>query len=634
MCGIVGFVDFKNKLTKKTLNNMVKTLSHRGPDDEGQSYYKCKSNNVGLGHKRLSILDLSFQGHQPMSYENYEIVYNGEVYNYKEIRNELIEYSYSFNSDSDTEVIVKAFHKWGVRAVDKFIGMFAIAIFDKLNQRMTLIRDRTGVKPLFYFINDDVFIFSSELKSFHKNESFIKDIDRESLGIYMQYGYIPEPCSIFSSTYKLRAGHYLEFDIKDKTVNEKCYWDVFNFYNKPKLNLDIVEIISRTDELLKSAFNYRMVSDVPVGIFLSGGIDSSVVSAMLQSDSSTKINTFTIGFHENSYNEANYAKDIAKYLGTNHTEYYCTVKDALEIIPKLPYIYDEPFGDSSAIPTTLVSRLARQDVKVCLSADGGDEIFAGYNKYDMSFRLYRLLSATPEPVKYLIKHCLTMINPKYIPFLNNTYNFDGRYDKIKSCLTANDCVEVMDYLSQGFTSKQIANILGINFFSKNTNFKDYELNNAHDIINRMLAVDYKTYLIDDILTKVDRASMSVSLESREPFLDHRIVEFVSQIPSAIKYKKNSKKWLLKQIAYKYLPKEMIDRPKKGFSIPINHWFKKELKEYFLIYLDKERLKREGYLNPTLILQLRDRYLSGKKMNIQKLWYILMFEMWLEQWGEY
>ncbi|MEA2017428.1 MAG: asparagine synthase (glutamine-hydrolyzing) [Campylobacterota bacterium] len=630
MCGITGFIDFNKRSSKNTLENMTDVLHHRGPDDSGHSFFENDSFSLGMGHRRLSVLDLSTHGHQPMSFESLEIVYNGEVYNFQEIREELQQFSYSFDSDSDTEVILKAYHKWGIKAVDKFNGMFAISIYDKVAKKIILIRDRTGIKPLYWYFKDDLFLFSSELKSFHEHKKFDKAISKDALALYLQYGYILEPYSIFESTYKLKAGHYIEIDLNTKQIEEIVYWDVVDFYNKPKLNITEDEALEKMEELFISAFKYRMVSDVPVGVFLSGGYDSSLVAAIVQSNQKEKLNTFTIGFHEKGFDESPYAKEVAKVLGTNHNEYYCTQKDALEIIPKLAEIYDEPFGDSSAIPTVLVSRLAKDKVTVSLSADGGDEIFAGYSKYDTTLKYFNKFSILPNSVKIVLGFVMDKINPKHVPILNKSYNFETRYKKIRNILKAKNSVEAMQYTSEFFTFQEVQLLLKGDVESFETNF-DKKLSNVNDEVNKMLAIDYKTYMCDDILTKVDRATMSVSLEGREPLLDYRIIEFASQLPSSLKYKNGNKKWLLKEVVHKYLPKEIMDRPKKGFGVPITEWFKDELKEYFLKYLNKERLDKEGLLNSDEIIKLRDKYLSGDKENVQRLWSILMFEMWYERW---
>ena len=631
MCGIVGFVDFNRKLDLTILKKMTDKLYHRGPDDGGYSFYFSDKYNIGLGHRRLAIIDLSQHGHQPMKFDNLEIVYNGEIYNFREIRTELENYGYSFFSNSDTEVVLKAIHRWGMDAVHKFNGMFAIAVYDKQNDKLILIRDRAGVKPLYYYYKDGLFMFASELKAFHQNPYFKKELDINAIVLFLQYGYILEPYSIFRYAKKLRAGHYLELDINSQRLKEAKYWDVVKFYSKPKLNITEKEAIEEVERILRSAFEYRMVADVDVGLFLSGGYDSSCVAAILQSNMSRKLKTFTIGFKEKSYDEAPYARKVAEYLGTDHTEYYCTPKDALEIIPKLPEIYDEPFGDSSAIPTTLISRLARKSVKVALSADGGDETFGGYDKY--TFSLFYLKVFSKIPFREALAKIMDYINPDYIPYFNRTYNFPTRYQKVKGILRAKNIkniLQILKIVSQYFLEEELYKFLKIDkmYFDVSLNF---DLHFDADDISKILAVDYKTYLVDDILVKVDRATMSVSLEGREPLLDYRIIEFMSRLPSNYKIRNGEKKWLLKQIVHKYLPKELMDRPKQGFSVPIFDWFRKELKEYLLYYLSEGRLKVGEIFNYRDIIQLRDEYLEGKKVNAHKLWLVLMFEMWGKIW---
>ena len=632
MCGIAGFIDFNKHSTLKTIHLLTDILHHRGPDDSGYTFYEEPCFNVGLGHRRLSILDLSKHGHQPMLFEDLEIVYNGEVYNFKEIREELKKYNYTFESNSDTEVILKSYHHWGIKAVDKFNGMFAIAIYDKTNQKIVLIRDRAGVKPLYWYFKDGLFMFSSELKSFHEHNEFKKVINKDALALYLQYGYILQPHTIFNNTYKLKSGHYLDINLKTKNIEEISYWDVIDFYNKPKLDITEEEAIALLEKLLKSAFDYRMIADVPVGVFLSGGYDSSLVTALLQNNRAEKLNTFTIGFHENGFDESSYAKQVAQHLGTNHTEYYCTQKDALEIIPKLADIYDEPFGDSSAIPTALVSQVARKKVTVCLSADGGDEIFAGYEKYQKTLQYFKIITRTPKFLKKALSLILDKINIKYIPYINKLNNVETKFEKIKNILHAENPVLIMNYISQPYTSNEVKCLLLHNIKEIKTNFDNYKLlSNSNDEINQMLAIDYQTYMVDDILTKVDRATMFVGLEGREPLLDHRILEFSAQLSSQLKYKNGNKKWILKHITHKYLPKELMDRPKMGFAVPINEWFKDELKDYFLFYLNEDRLNKEGLFNSKEVVKQRDKYFYGDRENIQRLWFILMFEMWYERW---
>lgn len=629
MCGISGFCDFSKKSDKQTLVNMTDILHHRGPDDSGYSFYENNFANIGLGHRRLSILDLSARGHQPMIHQHLEIIFNGEVYNFSEIAKELESFGYIFESHSDTEVILKAYHKWGIKAVGKFLGMFAIVIYDKEAQKLIFIRDRAGVKPLNYYYKDGLFLFSSELKSFHKHPNFQKEINKDALALFFKYSYILEPHTIFKYTYKLPAGHYAELNLQNRDFKVYKYWDVIDSYNKPKLDISFEEAKIETQRLLKSACEYRMVSDVPVGIFLSGGYDSSAVTAILQKDRTEKLKTFSIGFYEEKYNEANYAKKVAKYLGTDHTEYYCTQKDAQELLPLMSEIWDEPFGDSSNIPTTLVSRLARKYVTVSLSADGGDEIFGGYDKYTQALKYQKMFLKIPSFFGDIIE----LVNPKYLVGLNKTYNFVNRYEKLKTILKTKDEIEMMNGIVYYFTPSETNKLLG-KTASIHTNFEDKILLNLYnDAVDKMMAIDYKTYQLDDILVKVDRATMSVSLEGREPLLDHRIIEFVSKLPSSFKIKNGNKKYILKSIVHDYIPKELMNRPKMGFIIPLNEWFGDELKKYVLEYLNSSKVAKTGVLNVSMVERLKNEWLKNNSFSANKIWLLLTFMMWHERWME-
>lgn len=624
MCGIAGFCDFSKKSDKQTLINMTDILHHRGPDDSGYSFYENEYANIGLGHRRLSVLDLSTHGHQPMEFEHFEIVYNGEVYNFKEIRRELEKYNYTFHSDSDTEVILKAYNKWGIKAVDKFNGMFAIAIYDKENDKLVCIRDRAGVKPLYYYWNNDLFLYTSELKSFHEHNGFKKEIDLDSVAIFLQLGYITEPRSVFKNTFKLKAGHYLEFDLKTKKLEEKKYWDVIDFYNMPKYDISEDEAIIETEKLLKSAFEYRMVSDVPVGVFLSGGYDSSIVTAILQNQRKEKLKTFTIGFYEDKYNEAPHAKKVAEYLNTDHTEYYCTEQEALDIFPTLPEIYDEPFGDSSAIPTTLVSQITRKNVTVSLSADGGDEIFGGYGKYLTNLEKQSRFMRNIKKITGIksINGLAQLIQKNG---LRNDIYFENKVAK----LTYEDYIELqklIPYFSTPLLNEKL--IKGYQYKKLQTNFDSIDkLSYDLSSFDKMFAVDYKTYMCDDILHKVDRATMSVSLEGREPLLDYRIIEFISRLPNDMKIKNGDTKWLLKQITHKYIPKEIMDRPKMGFGIPIEQWLKDGLQNYVEKYLSKEC---ETILNGKELEKIKQQFYLGR-VNSTLIWNLVIFQMWYKRW---
>ena len=634
MCGIAGFIDFNKKSTKSNIQSMIEPLNHRGPDGEGTSLFKSKNAIIGFGHKRLSIIDLSQAGKQPMTLNHLHITYNGEIYNYQEIKNELLELGHHFNGESDTEMILHAYREWGIKAVERFIGMFAIALFDEKTQEVVFIRDRAGVKPLFYYQKNDLILFSSELKSFHEHPEFEKKLDLNAVAAYMQYGNVPTPHCIFKNCAKIKPGHYLKINLESKSQQEVQYWNVYDFYNKPKLNLSFPEAKIKTKELLKSAFNYRMVADVPVGVFLSGGYDSTTVTSLIQAESTTKLKTFTIGVPDIGLNEAPYARDIAKHLGTDHTEINCTEEEAIEMIKDLPFFYDEPFADSSAIPTTLVSKAARKDVTVALSADGGDEIFGGYNRYDYMNRYGKTLNSIPKAVRKILVGAMGNISSEKIPVLKNKYNFHNRYEKLKIVLNDPSEKEIMLSLSQQFNDEQMKSVMKSEFKSLPTMFQSKEmLEDFKSPLSYMMAIDFQTYMLDDILQKVDRATMTNSLEGREPMLDHRILEFAAQLPDEYKYQNGIKKRILREIAHEYVPQELLDRPKMGFAIPIAKWLKNELRDHVEEYLNEDRIEKQGIFNWAFIAKLKIGFYSGRKEYDSKLWYFLMFQMWYEKWME-
>jgi asparagine synthase (glutamine-hydrolysing) len=559
---------------------------------------------------------------------NISVILNGEIYNFAEVKKELETLGYSFHSTSDTEVIIKAYQQWGIDAVKRFIGMFAFALFDKKNKLLYLFRDRAGVKPLYYYYYDDCILFASELKAFHAYPVFKKEINEKAVSLFFKYAYIPAPHTIFKNAFKLQAGHYLKIDLDKKIINEIKYYDVIDFYNKPKLKISEQEALEETERLLISSFQYRMVSDVPVGVFLSGGYDSTAVTAILQKNNQQKIKTFTIGFEEEKFNEAKDAKKIAEYLGTEHYEHYCTTKEAQDIFPQLADIYDEPFGDSSAIPTTLVSRFARQHVTVALSADGGDEIFAGYNRYDQLTSFHKILDKTPAALKYLSTAVISQVPFAKLPVRNKALN---TISKLAEAVSSKTEVGINDSLNKHYSDQLFKNFL--NNPSNEPGLFDAidHINNENDFLNTALALDYKVYMADDILTKVDRATMSAGLEGREPFLDHRIIEFVSQLPSHLKYNNGIKKYLLKEITHKYVPKELLDRPKTGFGIPVYEWLRSDLKEQLFFYINEEQLRKHNYINIKEALRMRDNFMAGKKGYEVKIWLIIMFQMWWDRW---
>jgi asparagine synthase (glutamine-hydrolysing) len=632
MCGISGFVDYTKSSDKVVLEKMNRIMAHRGPDGEGYGFFNTENAAVGLGHRRLSIIDLSEGGKQPKQFENLHITFNGEVYNYEEIKKELESKGHTFESHSDTEVVLHAYKEWGAPALQKFIGMFAFVIFDEINQKIFACRDRAGVKPFFYYHKNGLFLFASELKALMQHPSFEKEINIDAAAAYMQFGYVPTPHCIFNNAHKLKPGHYLEFDVKQNALTTIQYWNVYDAYNKPTLKIDLPEAIQETERILTSAFNYRMVSDVPVGVFLSGGYDSSCVTALLQKDATEKIKTFTIGVPDAGLNEAPYAKDIAAHLGTDHTEYYCTEKEALEIVPQLPFFYDEPFADSSAIPTTLVSRIAREKVTVALSADAGDEIFAGYNRYDYFERFGKKLNAIPGFMRKGAAALMNTIPANSIPILNKKYLFASRYEKLKMLLKNPSEENLLLSMISAFNNDDISILFKKNVSKLTTAFDSKELiKENHSTLNYMMAVDYQTYLLDDILQKVDRAGMSVSLEGREPFLDQRIIEWAAQLPMEYKYNNGNKKFIIKEIVHQYLPKDMMDRPKMGFGIPIAAWLQNDLKQYVDKYFDEAFVTKQNVFNNSEIQKIKKSFYDGKIERAEKIWYLLMFQMWYDKW---
>jgi len=628
MCGITGFVDYKNRNSRADLEKMVDVLSHRGPDDNGVEIYRCNTCQVGLGHARLSIIDVSSSGHQPMSFENLTITYNGEIYNYIEIREELISLGHKFKTNSDTEVILHAYKQWKKEAVHKFIGMFAFAIYDKKSQELVLFRDRAGVKPLYYFVKDNIFLFSSELKSFYSNPEFPKEIDNKSLGNYFNFGYIPAPNSIFKDTFKLQPGHILTYSLSKNSYSIAAYWKPRDFYSRHKLTISYDEAKHDLKVLLLNAFQYRMVADVPVGVFLSGGYDSTAVAALLQENMTNKLKTFTIGFKEGN-NEAPHAKQTAELLGTDHYEYVCTTKEAQDIISDLPFYYDEPFADSSAIPTILVSKLARQYVTVALSADAGDEIFSGYNSYTLLRKYLGVLNKIPNSLKNSSIVSLNVLS-KLLPGnkISLRHKIQGIYKSLNQdeLLQGKLLFKYMNSLPKEY-NKNLFNE-EIKFYSSSY---DTEPVIAIDSIENAMLTDYQMYLSGDILTKVDRASMSVSLEGREPLLDHRIFEFVSRLPLQYKLDSFTGKRILKDIVHDYIPYEMMNRPKTGFSIPLKSWLQGDLSFLINEFLSEESLAKSEIFNSRFVKKKIDLFKRDKLHYVPFIWKILMFQMWYFKW---
>ena len=627
MCAICGFIDFKLDSNQRTLNNMVKTLHHRGPDDFGTNIYDQKTAIVGFGHTRLSILDLSPLGHQPMEYDQYSMVYNGEIYNFSEIKDDLLGLGHQFKSESDTEVILHSFKEWGLDCISKFVGMFAFVICNKDTNKITIVRDRAGVKPLFYYWDGNLFLFSSELKAFHKHPRFIKKINTSAVYEFMDAGYISAPNCIFENCFKLEPGNIVDFDLNSQKIIISSYWDVEDYYKLPKLSTSYEEASEKIEELLVSAFNYRMISDVPVGVFLSGGYDSTAVTAILQKGRKDKLNTFTIGFEEGN-NEAPAAKEIANFLGTNHTEYICTTKEAQKIISTLPFFFDEPFGDSSAIPTILVSKLAEKDVTVVLSADAGDEIFAGYNLYQNFENNLQLVNRIPFFLRKGVSVFLKLLN-NFIP--SSKQRLKKKIQIFSEVLYLNKSKATYRLFNSYYElSKDIKSKLFKKPVNLDINKLSYKVK-VQDELSIALSEDYIGYLQNDILTKVDRSTMSVSIEGREPFLDHRIIEYVAQLPNNFKYNNGVQKRILKDIVHRYVPKELMDRPKSGFSLPLNSWLKNELNYLIEEHLSVESIEKSGFFNYDYIEELKNKLYDDTLYDSSIIWKLIQFQMWYKEW---
>lgn len=633
MCGITGFIDFSGHSNLTNLQKQIVSINHRGPDAQGHHFVTTPNYSLGLGHTRLSILDLSALGHQPMHFEHLSMVYNGEVYNYIAIRKELIGLGYTFNSHSDTEVILKSYHAWGLAMVHRLNGMFALAIFDQKNQTITLLRDRAGVKPLYYSYINNLFLFGSELKCLYAHPQYEKKLEMSALSGYLQYGYIHEPDTIFEKTHKLAPGHSLTLHLPTKKLSLKQYWSIFEQYAQPISLLSLSETIQQLHHLLADACNLRMIADVPLGVFLSGGYDSTLVTALIQQQRTEAIRTFTIGFGNTAYDESAHAAQVAKHLGTNHTTYQCTEQDALAMIPLLPEHFDEPFADSSAIPTMLVSKITRQAVTVALSADGGDELFVGYEKYRSSQKYWKIYQKYPF---------LKSMFRKALPALSDTLQKSGLlkdkylflYQNFEKIAFANHAVAALDAYQKVFTQQELM-MLNKNLAPLSPNKTDsLYTRNISPSRSKLLAFDYSTYQADDILTKVDRASMAFSLEAREPLLDYRLAAFVAQIPDAYKTHKGIDKYLIKKIVHNYVPEKLMNRPKMGFSVPMTKWLQGTLKPLVLDCLSKERIQKQAILDNQNVQRLVQQFYKNGDFNLAtKIWYLVAFQLWHRRWME-
>jgi asparagine synthase (glutamine-hydrolysing) len=650
MCGFAGFMPSQELKPKSSLiiKEMIEAIHHRGPDGNGS--WQATDGTISLGHKRLAIVDLSNAGHQPMrSYDNhFTIVFNGEIYNHLELREKLstsLNKNFVWQGSSDTETLLTAITEWGLEAaLKRSVGMFAFALWDHKNEKLILARDRMGEKPLYFGKTNDSFIFSSELKSITQFPNFNNQVSKRGLREYLKYNYIPAPWSIYDGIFKLIPGSYA-IVTKDHQIKFKNFWSIEDIFSKgkkePFKNYD--EAIQSIEKSLTEAISLQMLADVPLGAFLSGGIDSSTIAAIMQSQSNDPIKTFTIAFEDPSYNEAPFAREIAKYLGTDHQEVLVTDNEAKEIIPKLSTMYDEPFADSSQIPTHLVCKAARQHVTVALSGDAADELFGGYNRYTWTPIIWNKFSWMPFMMRRILGKIIQFVPPSLVNLFEGWVNLllpekkkmkrsSDKFHKIGSSLEFSKTLsEFCHHFALVWQNPDEI----INMKNSEDIYSDLSQNKtqnyiAQDEISQMMFDDLIAYLPDDILCKVDRAAMSVSLETRVPFLDHRLVEISSRVPLSMKIRSSQGKYILREILYKYIPPELIDRPKAGFAIPVGEWIKGPLREWAEKLLDPIRIKKEGFFNVQQIQKMWRQHQSGTHDWTTKLWGILIFQSWLEK----
>lgn len=593
-------------------------MAHRGPDASGT--FLSPDGRVGLSHRRLSILDLSPAGAQPMFSADGSLVlsFNGEVYNFREIRAELEGKGHAFRGGSDTEVMLAAFREWGVEAaVRRFIGMFAFSLWDAGSGKLHLVRDRLGIKPLFLARLPGTLLFASELKALLAYPDFPREVDPSALQYFLEFQYVPGPHAIYRNVEKVLPGHIVEIDGEGK-ITDRAYWDLFDHWGKPEGRPRTEgEYEEELSSLLDSSIRYRMISDVPLGAFLSGGIDSSLVVALMQKTASGPVKTFSIGFRESGYDEAPHARAVAAHLGTDHHEKICTPREAQALVRRIPDACDEPFADSSAIPTMLVSEFTRGHVTVSLSGDGGDELFCGYPRYAW-VRQGNAVRGIPGFLRRPLCSLLSRIPIHKVQRGAESVLYD-------------DPAEMYFHTVGIFERRRLGEIVPVQVDDTYLPyFKTFRDPRCGGIVERAMATDIKTYLVDDILTKVDRASMAYSLEARVPLLDHRIVEFAARLPMEHKVHGGGTKHLLRKILYRHVPRKLIDRPKMGFGIPVNRWLRNELRLLLAEYLNEERVRREGFLRPKGVQRVVMEHLSGRRDHQYRLWALLVFAMWVER----
>ena len=642
MCGFAGFLDRAGFADgEAVLRRMADRIAHRGPDSDG--YWVDGEAGIALAHRRLAIIDLSPAGHQPMASHDGRFVmsYNGEIYNHLDLRRELeAKGPIKWRGHSDTETLLQGFSAWGVLGtLERANGMFALALWDRAGRKLFLARDRMGEKPLYYGIQGKTLLFGSELKALRQHPAWQGGVNRDALALFLRHNYVPGPYSIFDGIQKLPPAHYLEIGVDDAALPPSvAYWDIAT---KAKAGRDnpfmgsAPESVDALEALLLDAVGMRMAADVPLGAFLSGGYDSSTIVALMQHQSARPVKTFSIGFSEAEYDEAHHAKRVAKHLGTDHTELYVTPQDALDQIPILPHHWDEPFADSSQIPTLLVSRLARSQVTVSLSGDGGDELFCGYTRYAQGYDIWRRLGRLPGGVRKLAAAMLRMTPAdlidgamKFAPQRLRKMAVGDRMLKLADVLN----VERADDFYRSLVSHSknpSALVPGAHEPRTILTEPDPDWPSDGDFRDRMMYLDMRSYLPDDILVKVDRASMAVSLESRVPLLDHRVVEFALALPLSYKLRGGEAKWPLRQLLYRHVPREMMERPKMGFGVPIEHWLRGPLRSWADDLLAPDRLRRDGYFDAEAVARLWSDTRSGRRRLHYHVWDVLMFQAWLD-----
>ena len=639
MCGIAGLVDLNRNLDGNELalqsKRMADALYHRGPDTGGQ--WTDAPNGLALSFRRLAIIDLSPSGRQPMVSrdQRYAIVYNGEVYNFQDLRSELVGQGVSFRGTSDTEVILEAFGRWGIEGtVKRLIGMFAIALWDRDERRLWLIRDRLGIKPLYFGTVGDQFLFGSELKALRAAEGWQPEIDRDAVAAYLRFNYIPAPRSIYKNIFKLPPGSLLSIT-PGGDPDVRRYWTMADVVQQERIEASDDQVVNAAETLMRDAVRRRMVADVPLGALLSGGVDSTTVAALMQAESDTPIRTFTIGFEDATYDEAGDARAVASHIGSEHTELYLSANRARDLIPQLPDWYDEPFGDSSALPTRLVSQLARKDVTVALSGDGGDEVFFGYNRYIAAEEAWQRMSQMSGWRRQLYATAAESLSiaawdrlAKVFPAERRPRMLGDKMHKLASVFRQPDQNAIYLRLVSQWDDPASFMVEG----SETTGEAWRTADQLPDFAERMAFLDTMTYLPDDILTKVDRASMSTSLEVRVPLLDHRLIEFAWTLPKRMRIRGSMTKWLLREVCYRHVPREIIDRPKMGFAIPLDKWLRGPLHEWADSLLDEKRILEDGLFEPIAVRNAWEGFLDGRGNNQHGIWGLLQAQAWLERWA--